>query len=262
MRQLLRADLYRLLKSKLTLVSLILAAVMPLLFSALFLGLKEFVKFADPSSSAMIELALNGHTLVASTFSLTNNIGIILPVFATIFVMNDLTSGTIRNKVILGHSRHKIFASSFLCAFFYCAALIAIYAAMTALWGGLILGFGEISEARIVSLVYFYILGLAEFAFVSAAATCLPLLTLNSAASVLLTILVCLSFGLLSSIIAAFDYSSFAHVANFIPGFVATTFQMKEIDLTMFLEGLAGTLLFALAFYLLGTFGFNKRDLK
>ncbi len=259
MKNLLRADFYRLFKNKLSLISLIIAAILPLAMTLLFLGLREMLVALDPSQEGMVEMLFGANTLIGTSFSFTNNIGIILPVFASLIILSDVNSGTIRNKIILGYSRHKIFASHFLSILAYCLVLIAVYAGMTALWSVIILGVQPMDAA---STVYFYILGLIAFAVVSAIATCFALVLLNTAGSILLTLALCLGLGLLVTLLTSFDYSSYEQVAYFIPNFVLTIFTSKTITATMFLESLAGSLVFGAAFYLAGTFGFSKRDLK
>ena len=71
-----------------------------------------------------------------------------------------------------------------------------------------------------------------------------------------------MSIGLATQLVAAFDYSKFENIVNFVPAFVVGVFQMSEINTTMFLESLVGTIVFGALFYVLGTFGFSKKDLK
>ena len=262
MKNLLKADFYRLLKNKLVFVSLIIAAVLPIIIALVILGLREMLIALDPTSREALEMVLNANVLLGSSFSLTNNFGIILPVFASIIILSDVSAGTIRNKIILGYKRRQIFASHYLTTLVYCLVMIIIYAGMTALWSSIILGIGEISGTRAVSMVYYYVLGLVSFAVVSAIATSLSLLLMNNAGSILLTIGICLGLGLLVSLLTSFDYSSYESVAYFIPNFVLTLFNSKDITATMFLEGLAGSIAFGGLFYLGGTIGFAKRDLK
>ena len=262
MKNLLKADFYRLLKNKLVIISSIIAVALPFLIIGMMYGLKMFLKATDPDTADMFDILVNSHTMVSSAFSFTNNFGIVLPVFAALIVMADITSGTIRNKIILGYSRHKIFASHFIVTMTYCIALIAIYAAFTTLASVLILGVGQISAERATSLAYFYVLGIFNYVVVSAFATMIALLTLNGAGTVILTIAFCLVIGLIAQLVGAFDYSKYEHFVNFIPGFITVVFQLKEITLVMFLEGLGGSLLFSGLFYLAGTLGFARKDLK
>lgn len=262
MKRLLKADFFRLFHSKLALVSLIISTIFPLLMAGLFYALREITKNANLEQSAMIDMMLGGRMLIGTSFSLSSNVGIILPVFAALLVMADINSGSVRGKIIIGHKRHHIFASHYLVTMTYCLVLIAVYAAMTTLWGALFLGLGEIGSEYAVSLVYFYVLGLLNFAMVAAIATCFSLTTFSTPPAVLLTLVSCLVIGLASSIISSFDYSSFEHVAYFIPGFVTSLFQNKEISATMFLEGVGGTVIFGAGFYVVGALLFNRKDLK
>ena len=263
MSGLIRSDFYRVFKSKLGIVSVILTVLFPLLTAALFRLIREIGYSIAEDAGPMIDLALNAFTLIASSFSFTNNIGLILPVFAAILVMTDISSGTVRNKIIQGHSRYSIYASHFIVSMTYCVGLIAVYVALTAGFGVAFLGNQMLDGVSVESLVYFYVLGGLCFAFVASVATCMSLLTLNNAGAILLTLLVCMGFGLFSSLLVALvDDETALHVLRFIPSYVVTEFQMGGITPVMFLEGLGGTLLFSGAFYALGTFSFAHRDLK
>ena len=262
MKNLLKADFYRLSKNKLVYISIIVAFILPILIAAMIFGIKEFLNNIEPESSPMYDLMLNAHTVVSTTFSFANNFGIVLPVFATTIIIADITSGTIRNKLILGYNRHKIFFAHFIVTLTYCLTLIIVYASMTALFSSLFLGAGEISQEHMTSLVYFYILGFFAYVMVSAFATFLSLSTFSGVGSVILTVAFCLGIGLIATLFTMVDYSKFEYVVYAIPTFVTTVFQTREISLTMFLEGLASLLVFTALFYIAGTFIFNKKDLK
>ena len=262
MRNLLKADFYRILKNKLAFISLIIAAVFPIVLCATFLGLKELFSFGDEETKEMLGLAFNSHLVVSTTFSFTNNFGIAMPIFAAIIVLSDISSGTIRNKIILGYNRHKIFVSHFITCMVYCLVLMLVYASMTALWSVIFLGAENITQEHAMSLLYFYILGMLLYAVVSIIVTSLALLTFSTAGSIILTVAICMGIGLITSLLMMFDYSKFEHIFNFIPAFVMGLFQIDEIGLIPFLESLAGTVVFGVAFYALGAFGFSKKDLK
>lgn len=262
MINLLRADFYRVIKNKLVIVSLILAIVVPFVLAGAFYGLKELMKYLEPSSAEYFDTLFGARILIGTTFSFTNNLGIVFPVFAVIIVLSDVTSGMIRNKIILGYSRHKIFASLFLTTLTYCLVLIIAYASMTALASILFLGKGEITDEHARTIIYFYALGLLQYVMVAAISTGLSLTLLNSAGSIVLTVALCLVLGLVSQIFGLFDSSKFEHVVNFIPGLVMSKYQLGEIELIPFLEGVGGALIVSGLFYTLGTLAFNKKDMK
>ena len=263
MNNLIKTDFYRILKAKITYVSFIIAAVVPLLLALLYLGIRTVLKnVGEPEDAMVIDLLLGGEVMLTSTFSFTNNIGLALPVFAVIIVMSDVNSGTIRNKLILGYKRHQIFASHFVTSFIYCLVLMGIYAAMTALFGGTILGLSTFDYETGISFTYFYILGLLGMAFVAAVSCSLSLSLLNMPGSIIIGIVICLLFGGLASILSSFDYSSFEYFAYLLPAFVINAFPAHQISIVMFLEGLAGIVIFGGIFYVVGSLIFGKRDLK
>lgn len=261
MTRLLKSDFYRLLKSKLSIVTMIIAVVLPLLAALMIYVIGLLLESIDPESVGL----LGGQVLISSCFSFTNNFGIILPIFAAIFIMLDISSGTVRNKIILGYNRYQIYASHFIVTLTYCLVGIALYAGMTLAFSSLILGTIELTEAQLLSYVYYFILGFISFALVASIATFFSLSTLNSAGSVILTLATCLVIGLVSSILSFFDFSGnevVTHILRFIPCYLTGVFATSQIDSIMFIEGLAGIIIFTAIFYILGNVIFSRRDLK
>lgn len=261
MTRLLKSDFYRLLKSKLSIITMIIAVVLPLFAALMIYAISLLLESIDPESVGL----LGGQVLIASCFSFTNNFGIILPIFAAIFIMLDITSGTVRNKTILGYRRYQIYASHFIVTLTYCLVGIGLYAGMTVAFSSLILGTIELTEAQLLSYVYYFILGFISFALVAAVATFFSLSTLNSAGAVILTLATCLVFGLVSSILSFFDFSGnevATHIVRFVPCYLTSVFSTGTIDAIMFIEALSGIIIFTAIFYILGNVIFSKRDLK
>lgn len=122
MTELLRADLKRVLKDKLLMVMGILAVVFalitPLLYAAIF------------SSGGILDDPLFGSLVSAkgqffSSFSMTNNLGLIAPVLLAIVLCKDFSFGTVRNKIIAGKRRSSIYLSLFaVCALVLTAVML------------------------------------------------------------------------------------------------------------------------------------------
>lgn len=268
MINLLKADFFRLLKHKITLVSLIIALVLPLVMAGLYAALRAFLtEIGGEDSAEVFGAIMNGGTLMLSSFSLTNNFGLVLPVFLVIGIMSDVSSGTIRNKIILGYKRHQIFASHFITAFVYAFVIMSVYAAFSALWGIVLLGAPELTSEGQLSYLYYYVLGLLGLAMVAALASCLSLSTLNSAGSIIISLAICIVIGFIASILSTFlngpDIAEYAkHIVRFIPSYVNSYASVGNITSIMFLEGLGGIAIFTAIPYFLGTYLFSKRDLK
>ena len=132
MKGLLKADFRRVFKDKLLLVMGILAvafaAVMPLLYAALFsgTGLDE-----GDLGAELIGGMVSGKTLFFSSFSLGNNLGLIAPVLLAIVLWKDFSFGTIRNKIIAGKSRVSIYFSLLITCATVLIAVILLHAFLT-----------------------------------------------------------------------------------------------------------------------------------
>lgn len=122
MTELFRADLKRVLKDKLLMVMGILAVVFalitPLLYAAIFSmdGLMD-----EPLLASLV----SAKSQFFSSFSMTNNLGLIAPVLLAIVLCKDFSFGTVRNKIIAGKSRMSIYLSLFaVCALVLSAVML------------------------------------------------------------------------------------------------------------------------------------------
>lgn len=135
MLNLLKVDFKRVLKDKLFMIvcfiGLGFALFTPLLYKSLFssLGVEE-----------AIDILFSAKGILFNCFSLTNNFGLILPIFISIILLKDFSNGTIRNKIINGHKRSNIFLSTFIvCSTVFCGLILAY--GLTSFFFALILGF-------------------------------------------------------------------------------------------------------------------------
>lgn len=263
MIRLIRSDFYRLLKTKITYISLGIVFLLPIIMAALYAGLIALLADGDEEAASALGMMINARSLINTTFSLTNNFGIVLPVFSVIIIMSDISNGTIRNKIMIGYKRQEIFASHFITTFIYCLVTMGIYAGMTMLWSSVILQTTDLTSSEMISYLYFYVLGFLSLAVIVGIGCCLSLATLNSAGSIIITLVITIILGFVSSLLSGFDFPEVTeHILRFIPYVVISTISYKEITVVMFLEGLGGVLLFAGLLYGLGTYIFIKRDLK
>lgn len=112
MLNLLKVDLKRIIKDKLFLVACIIGIAFsvftPLLYRILF---SEMMASDDMGLFASL---FSTKGIFFNSFSLTNNFGLIVPIFLMIIIFKDFNQGTIRNKIITGKSRVEVFLSMFL----------------------------------------------------------------------------------------------------------------------------------------------------
>ena len=128
MRELIQADLKRVIKDKLMLVLAILAVVFalitPLTFALVF-------SVIDVSEEPMLSALVSAKGMFFQSFSMTNNMGFIAPVLLAIILYKDFSYGTVRNKIISGKSRSQIFLSTFIICSLVLVCLIMLSAFIT-----------------------------------------------------------------------------------------------------------------------------------
>lgn len=115
MTGLLKADYKRFFQDKLFLVVCILAVVFAVLTPFLYAVILGVSGEMDPVAEEMLVLSgyINAKGQFFSSFSFGNNLGLIAPLLIGIILFKDFSFGTVRNKIISGHSRTAIFFSIF-----------------------------------------------------------------------------------------------------------------------------------------------------
>lgn len=132
MISLLKADLRRIFKDRLLLIMGILAVtfaiVTPLLYAAILAGTNAVqINAVSDALSGFF----SGKTQFFDSFSIGSNMGLIAPVFIVIVMCKDFSYGTVRNKIISGKSRTKIFISLFISCSVVFTAVMMLHALVT-----------------------------------------------------------------------------------------------------------------------------------
>ena len=167
MLSLIKTDFKRVLGDKLFLVMCILAGVFALITPLLYLIL--FGMETDPMTAELLGGLGTAKGVFFDAFSLGNNFGLIGPVFLSIVLMKDFSFGTIRNKIISGHSRSSIYLSMFTVCAAIMFGVVFLHALVSFGVGVFILELGiEASDIGYVllSLLLEFLLYLAVSAFI------------------------------------------------------------------------------------------------
>ena len=272
MLNLLKADFFRVLRTKIVYISLIVAVGLPLFVAGL-------LKLTDAATTAMIgpgeqEVTTNmGDTLIANTFSPLMSFSFVFAIFPVIVIMMDFGNGTIRNKVIHGYTRHQIFAAHFIISLIYSFILTSLSAATNAICAAAFFGVSPISTNMVPIYVLYYVVGLLG-TVLTASIGCGLALSLLNAGAIILTVITHLFlsyFGTILELILRWQQvSNPEYVLNFFPTYLPSSlasFNMvvptaEGVEPWMIVEAVFGILVLSGAFYALGTFVFNKRDFK
>lgn len=194
MAKLLKVDLKRILKDKLLLVVAIIGVVLslttPLIYKFIYL-------FLGADDTGLLGSLLSIKTMFYSSFSLSNNIGFIIPVFLLIIMSKDFSYGTIRNKIISGSSRTNVFLSMFIsCSIVIVLAMLA-YAALNGLLTVALFS-NEMASITKEGVLYFVLSILFEiliYIFIAALLSFINVFAKNAGLKIILY--VALAFGLM-----------------------------------------------------------------
>ena len=92
-------------------IGLGLAIGLPLLYFGVDLGIYLIAKMESPESAEFTHMLCTGQNLFVGSFSPTQNFGIAIPINLISFIVLEFNHGTVRNKIISGHSKLSVFLS-------------------------------------------------------------------------------------------------------------------------------------------------------
>ena len=137
MSRLLKAFFYKISKDLAFRITLIVGVSVALLLSIILLMVDLFFEIPYPEGVRL----LTGHGMLTMSLSPAQNYGIAIPINVVIFVVLEFTQGTIRNKIIAGHSKFKIYVSLYISGLILAASLLFIYVGTLTLFGTIFGGF-------------------------------------------------------------------------------------------------------------------------
>ena len=134
MQRLFNAFLFKIRKDVTFRITLIIGAALAVFMTVLY-GLLE--KFAGGNGIKY----LDGQSMLLNSMSPVQNYGIAIPVNLISFTCLEFTQGTIRNKIIAGNSKFKIYASLCLSGLIFSFSLLLVYMGLCTALGSIFGGF-------------------------------------------------------------------------------------------------------------------------
>ncbi len=227
MTRLIKSDFKKFFQDKLFIVVCILAVVFavttPLLYALIF----GFAEDTDPFTQEMLSGYVTAKGQFFGGFSFGNNLGLIAPLLIGIVFFKDFNYGTIRNKIISGHSRKSIFLSIFIVC---TTVLFGIVLAHSLLTLGVSLPFFDYQTTPFAMQDFLYLLEsllfeLLVYIFIGAFISWLCVTMKNLGLVIVLYIAVVLCFSMIAGIL-----QGVAMVLSAEPGMV------KVVDVIDFLQ--------------------------
>lgn len=285
MLRLFKAFLFRLRRDLTFRITLFIGIGMAVLMTLLYLGLQLLL-----SADGMQVKLLTGSSMLISSLSPAQNFGIAVPINLISFTIVEFTHGTIRNKVIAGNSKGKIYASLFLSGLVFSIALMTVYASLCTLLGTIFGGFDPDDGVGVtVSMsmgshysgqFIFRMILVAVVCYVSISSFAVFIATLirqigGAIPIVLIGVLAVYLLGTIVSTMAAYDNSLdvLVQIVRWADPLYALSEQETIMDEATgkamtymrddtFIAALVNNAAYACAFFAAGFFIFRKRDIK
>ena len=103
-------------------IGLALAVLLPTILFLIDLGISQL-----NDDGKITHMLCTGQSLLVSSWSPTQNFGLAIPITLITLTVLEFTNGTIRNKVISGYSKTKIYLGLYFTGLLYTLALISVY---------------------------------------------------------------------------------------------------------------------------------------
>ena len=103
-------------------IGLALAVILPTILFLIDLGISQI-----NGDGKIIHMLCTGQSLLVSSWSPTQNFGLAIPITLITLTVLEFTNGTIRNKVISGYSKTKIYLGLYFTGLLYTLVFISLY---------------------------------------------------------------------------------------------------------------------------------------
>lgn len=130
MVNLIKNELFKMKKDKSLKVALIVTLILTVITILSNMLVNELFENIN-DDEIVADLFIDVKYSVSTFFSLGNNFGFILPVFIAIFICKDFSYGTIRNKIIAGYNKTKVYLSTLFSSMFIGIVLVLINLTLT-----------------------------------------------------------------------------------------------------------------------------------
>lgn len=141
MSRLFKSFLFKISKDITFRITLIIGGGLAVLLTLVFLGVQYGLMSIDGVEEDLPISFISGQGMLLLSLNPAQNFAIAVPINLVTFICLEFTQGAIRNKIIAGHSKFKIFVSLYLSGLVYAFALISAYAGLCTLFGTIFGGF-------------------------------------------------------------------------------------------------------------------------
>ena len=127
MGNLFRAFFFKIRKDLAFRITLFIGLGFAILMPTIFFLIDVLLSFIDGSGGEISHVLCTGQSMLVTSFSPTQNFGLAIPINLITFTVLEFTNGTIRNKIVSGYSKVKVFVGLYLTGLIYTFIFISGY---------------------------------------------------------------------------------------------------------------------------------------
>lgn len=141
----------RLFKGKRFYIVMAVMAAIPALFALLYSASNSFMEAASRQEGEAAEIFADMRSYADDLlFSHTGVMVLLVGITAGMLIVQDFRNNTIRNKIIVGHSRTEIYLANLIVSLTVMMIYEAVYLVVAIAFGGLLLGFRDFPNTDII----------------------------------------------------------------------------------------------------------------
>ena len=227
---------------------------------------------------------LNGQSMLLAGVSPSQNFGLTVPINLVVFTVSEFTYGTIRNKIIAGHSKAKIYTGLFLTGLVFTFTLMIVYLGVIVGISSAIGGFDSSLFGGGQFIGFYLLYFLASYVFVTALSVFFGALMRNIGGSISIAVVTLVVLGMIPLIITLATasksftpaniqmwlnplymlglYGNSSSIFNFLKNIGADTSAFYVQNGQMIAAGILTPLYWAAIFFFSGMLIFKHRDIK
>lgn len=282
MMRLFKAFLYKISRDLTFRITLIIGAGIAVLMTAIYLGIDLLMQ--AEADGALDMKYLTGQSMLVNSMSPVQNFGIAIPVNLIAFTCLEFSQGTIRNKIIAGHSKPKIYVSLFISGLIFTFLLLFAYLGLCTAFGSIFGGFDlntlvavGLAGGYITSLYIWQMILLCIVTYISIVSFAIFISTVFRSIGptipvVMVTLMICYVSSTIVAALTLFGDSGIEGFATFLkiinplyalgagPDF--TDEGKAFMETSTMISGIVNNLVYAAIFFAAGILIFSKRDVK
>ena len=256
MINLFKASLYKLFKEKTFFITLIIGTVLAIIIPVLM--------------HAILETA-GGEFMLMSSVSIGSNFGLTVPINLTVLTVAEFTTGTLRNKIIAGYRKSRIYISLLFSGLIFTLILMVFYISLNVLMGTILGGF-DINKIGGADFIWPYLaMTLCCYIFVTTLSIFVATSIRNIGASIPIMVVALVFLSLVPTILMLSNNDTAKQVLQWLdPVYCINMYgstdalmpgMMQPID-DVIAPGIASPLIYSAIFIVLGIVEFSRRDVK